>query len=206
MTFEDFIKDAKRLRDLADKAEAEFMAHLWRGEQQKKMWQDAGFATFSKLLSGENIASATRYSRYKKVIAEESHQLVEDIGLNGAYRAVDIPSDAMTEVAGEEESSQPKMVPARPVFIAEANSFRKRNDVPVSDQHARTMRDKIWQPVRVSRADLRRDALKELKEENAKLKKANAKLTKELEAAYAKIKEAKQKKISRRARGTPQAQ
>jgi len=63
-TFEEFSIEARRLRSLADEAEADFLSYLYEAEQVPSLWKGTGY-TFVQFLDNTNLCKATRYLNYK---------------------------------------------------------------------------------------------------------------------------------------------
>jgi hypothetical protein len=119
MTSEEFVAEAKRLRANADRAEAEFLEFLYRGEQNAAMWQGAGYATFEQFIEAANLCRASRYVAYRKMRTHHG-EIVTRVGVNASVAAASLPSI--------EEQAE---------VISQAQICEKVNGTSISEQTAR---------------------------------------------------------------------
>lgn len=170
--FDNFVAEAKRLRTRADIAEQEFMEFLLKNEGRESMWRGCGFVSFDNVLDTTQICRPSRYRRWKLSRDIVGEGVVSRIGIDGAWRAAEIPDVARREAC-----------------IKHMVDFVDRNKVPVSAQTAQAIQRKYFIPQKQSREERRdqtvallRKEVSELKRENRKLSKENRRLAKLLEA------------------------
>ena len=173
-----WLTEAKRLRALSSEAEADFLGHLQRGEEERDLWRGTGYGTFAELLHGEHLCETSRYLAFKAAVAQIGFEKVREVGVFGARLVLPIP------VAVPSRRDESKS--AVDAIIADMTEFRTKNATPPSEQQARAIRDKHWDPptrVRTT-VDERIAALeaenKALKKEVRDLRRENARLKTEL--------------------------
>lgn len=86
-TLEDFLAEARRLRNAADSCEREFLDFLRQFEPRRDLWQSAA-ETFDELLSSNDICKPSRYRNW--VRASEDAMIspyIHQIGVHGAVES-----------------------------------------------------------------------------------------------------------------------
>lgn len=101
MTLDDWLREARRLRDKADASERDFLDFLRGFEQRRDLWQSSA-PTFDALLDRVLCGSA----RYRNWVASQSDPVIAartgEIGVHGAVAAVRIADVAKRAEAIEE--------------------------------------------------------------------------------------------------------
>jgi hypothetical protein len=174
-SFDAWVLEAKRLRALADEAEAEFMEFLKAGEDLE-VHRLKGYATFGDLLHGEDICKSHRYDAFKKCLARTDIETIRKVGVKQTHKALlPIPEGV--------PSRQDPSVRADEAVLRDLVEFRVRNHTTPSVQQSEAIRRKHWEPPPRERAPATPDAVRilQLEAENKRLLKENKALKRELE-------------------------
>jgi hypothetical protein len=102
ITLQDFLTEARRLRNQADVSEREFLDFLRTFEGRRDLWQSSA-ETFDQLLSKNDICKPSRYRNWVQATNDEviaPH--IDEIGVNGAVVATRIRSPKKRAEAVEE--------------------------------------------------------------------------------------------------------
>lgn len=183
---EAFLAEVRVLRAAQVEAEVEFFRKLAEGEEDESLWKGdpgerTGYLTFAELLNAENICRPHRLTAYKDAVAAIGFSRVREIGIDNAKVIAAIPADA--------PSLKIKGQTAREGILQDTHTSRIRNNTTPSRQQVRSIKRQHYAPPPAPPVLVVSDAerIRELERKNAKLEKALARVTKERDAALAKL-------------------
>lgn len=196
-TFNDYLKEAMRLRALWSDTATDFFAFLMTWEADEKTWkQGSGLTTFAEVLNASNVCKPHRFAKFKEAVERAgSVDEVRKLGPDGWEELLKIPADA--------KSRQDGSVSAVHAVLKEAGEFRERNGCPPSRQTVESWERKHYDPPAAESAPAipHADRVKQLEHENAELRKTVAsqkreivRLTKQLERTQSALDKATGKK------------
>ena len=118
MNTQEFLAEARKLRQDADAADGKLMLFLYEGEKSPQIWSDTGM-TFVEFIEGAHICKATRYLAWKRTRETLGEKGIAGVGVEAVIAAGGLKSSAeQTEV------------------IQRAKQFEKINETSISEQTA----------------------------------------------------------------------
>lgn len=147
MTLDDWLREARRLRNAADAKERDFLEFLRGFEAKRELWQSSA-PTFDALLAKADICSPKRYRNW---VAASSDAVVAKasaaIGVHGAVAAMRIQDDTARAQAVEEMT---RSVAHRGTVMSRQEASRivsryapDRCALPDPDEEKQAMREEI---------------------------------------------------------------
>lgn len=180
MTTEEFLTEARRLRQIADDAECEFLEFLYQGEGQPSIWADTGY-TFDEFITRNHLCDPLRYQRYKRTREALGPQEIRGVGAHAI-----IAAGSFRDPRAQRE------------IIVEARTWERTNGTSISKRSAQHLARDVR--TRQAAARSRHKTYAQLEAENHRLraqveelKKRNAELRGEL-AALRKAPKSKRRK------------
>lgn len=175
--FAKWLEEAKRLRSSADEHTADFFQHLQGGEDVEiHKHSPAGYPTFVSTLVGENLCDPRRYESFKREVARVGFDAVRACGFEQLRPLLRVP-----------EGTASKKDPTKTVdqaVVEYGMQSRIRNGVPLSPRQTLSVLRQHWdEPVREPKEVDETDPYKRI----AELEKKLAKVTRERDAALAKV-------------------
>ncbi len=83
MTKDEFLVEAKALRDAVTTAEDRFFLFLLEGEQQRDIWAGTG-QTFLQFLKQTNLCEPSRYDGWKRIRENHGQEVIDRVGVDAA--------------------------------------------------------------------------------------------------------------------------
>lgn len=138
------IANCRRLRTASSDADIDLFVGIMQWEQDVDAWlagvgDEKGYGTFLDCLHMSNIVDTHRYEDFKRQVQVcGGIDELREIGLHAAKKLLATPDD--------EPSIERPDVSARQALHEDYIAFRDRNDQPVSERHARAIREKHYRP------------------------------------------------------------
>lgn len=175
--FEAWLTEAKRLRTEEAVSTAAFFEHLQAGETNENLWRrGGGFANFAEAIQASNLCKPSRYLKFKDAVARIGIERVRAYGVDAAELILTIPHGAPSRREPEKA--------AEAAVLAENDAFIERNHTPPSEQQARAILRKHYEPPPRAPREMSADQAR-IVELTAMLAKERAALAKEREALAA---------------------
>lgn len=178
-TYEQWLEEARNLRDAAHEAECDFLGWLLKFETQEEIWKDdQARLCYAAVLEGEHLCDPARYGTFKECVAMLGVDAVRAMGVDGARHVV-----RMRNLEG------------RAKVVDEAITSRASRGMPLSSRRIGELaKEHDDPPDRQLRHERERSKIAELEAKNRKLKAEARQLRARIRELESELRAAKSKK------------